>query len=185
MGHGLTQRCVRSDHFYARVETVAALRLSIVTSVTNASRKILLAAVPDLDARMVQLFSAYHLFFARTVHEALRALEREDFDLLIISVHFDDSRMFDLLRQVRVEGRNKGVPIICVREPGLGFTAVSGNTLEVTCRALDASVFLDLARMKDDEERNTALSSAVNSLLSPTPLQTVKPGERQGAARED
>ena len=142
-----------------------------------------MAAVPDLDARMVQLFSGHQLYFARTLDEGLRALEREAFDLLIISVHFDDSRMFDLLRKVRIEGRNKGIPIICVREPGLGFTAVSGNTLEVTCRALDASAFLDLARMKDDEERNAALRSAVESLLSPN-LETVKPDEGQRAARE-
>ena len=91
--------------------------------------------------------------------------------------------MFDLLREVRIEGRNKGIPIICVREPGLGFTAVSGNTLEVTCRALDASAFLDLARMKDDEERDAALRSAVESLLSPN-LETVKPDEGQRATRE-
>jgi CheY-like chemotaxis protein len=167
LGHEPVRSRVRSDHFYASSETVAALHLSIVASVTSSNRKILVAAVPDLDARMVQLFSGHKLYFARTVDEGLRALERENFDLLIISVHFDDSRMFDLLRQVRGEGRNKGIPIVCVREPGLGFTAISGNTLEVTCRALDASAFLDLARMKDDEERNTALRSAVESLLSP------------------
>jgi CheY-like chemotaxis protein len=131
------------------------------------NKKILVADVPELDARLVQLLAGRQLYFVRTLDEAIRALEHEDFDLLIISVHFDDSRMFDLLRLVRIDGRNKGIPIICVREPGLGFTAISGNTLEVTCRALDANAFIDLAKMKDEDERNAALRRAVDELLPP------------------
>lgn len=129
------------------------------------NKKILVADVPELDARLVGLLRGQRLFFVRTLDEAVRALEHDDFDLLIISVHFDDSRMFDLLRQVRTDGRNKGIPIICVREPGLGFTAISTNTLEVTCRALDANAFVDLAKLKDEEERNAALRDAVAEFL--------------------
>ena len=129
------------------------------------NKKILAADVPELDARLVNLLPGDELYFVRTVDEAIRALERDDFDLLVISVHFDDSRMFDLLRQVRIEGRNKGIPVVCVREPGLGFTAVSTNTLEVTCRALDANAFVDLASLKDEEERNAALRGAIEDLI--------------------
>ena len=129
------------------------------------NRKILIADVPELDSRLVGLFPGDELYFVRAVDEALRALERDDFDLLVISVHFDDSRMFDLLRQVRIEGRNKGIPVVCVREPGLAFTAVSAHTLEVTCRALEANAFLDLASLKDDEERNAALRAAIDGLV--------------------
>jgi hypothetical protein len=73
--------------------------------------------------------------------------------------------MFDLLREVRTEARNKAIPIVCVREPGLGFTAISSHTLEVTCRALDANVFLDLAAMNDDVRRDAALRDAIEGLL--------------------
>jgi CheY-like chemotaxis protein len=156
---------IRSDHFRIAGETAAAPHLSIAALVTNVNKKILVADVPELDARLVSLLSDHKLFFVRTLDEAIRALEHEEFDLLIISVHFDDSRMFDLLRQARLKGRNKGIPIICVREPGLGFTAISSNTLEVTCRALDANAFVDLANLKDEDERNAALRHAVAELL--------------------
>jgi CheY-like chemotaxis protein len=148
-------------------ETAAAPPLSIAVSATDMKKKILVADVPELDDRLIELLAGRELQFVRTLDESVRALEHQDFDLLIISVHFDDSRMFDLLRQVRIEGRNKGIPIICVREPGLGFTAISGNTLEVTCRALDANAFIDLAKMKNEDDRNTALRSAVDELLPP------------------
>lgn len=130
------------------------------------SKKILIADVPELDARLIELLAGHLLYFVRTVDEAMRALEREDFDLLVISVHFDDSRMFDLLRQVRLDGRNNGIPVVCVREPGMGFSAVSARTLEVACRALNANVFVDLAAPKTEEERSTALREAFDPLLN-------------------
>jgi PleD family two-component response regulator len=139
-------------------------RLSIVASVTAMNKKILVADVPELDARLAEVLAGQHLHFVRTVDEAMRALAQEDFDVLVISVHFDDSRMFDLLREVRT-GARKDMPIVCVREPGLGFTAISSHTLEVTCRALDANVFLDLATMNDDAKRDAALRAAIDGLL--------------------
>lgn len=129
------------------------------------NNKILVADVPELDPLLSRVLAGAQLVFVRTVEEAIRGLAREDFDLLIISVHFDDSRMFDLLRQVRGDGRNKGIPIVCVREPGRGFTAISSHTLEVTCRALDASAFIDLATISDEAGRDAALRGAIESLL--------------------
>lgn len=125
-----------------------------------------MADVPELDARLLELLSAHRLYFVRALDEATRALEHDDFQLLVISVHFDDSRMFDLLREVRNDGRNRKIPVVCVREPGLGFTAVSARTLEVACRALDANVFVDLAALKTEEERAGALRSAFAPLLN-------------------
>ena len=128
-------------------------------------KKILVADVPELDARLAMVLAGRELRFVRTVDEAMRALAQASFDLLLISVHFDDSRMFDLLREARTDARNQGIPILCVREPGLGFTAISSHTLEVTCRALEANAFLDLATIDDDAQRDAALRAAAEGLL--------------------
>jgi hypothetical protein len=146
-------------------ETTPAPRLSIVASVTAMRKKILVADVPELDARLAEVLAGSELRFVRTVEEAMRALGQEEFGLLVISVHFDDSRMFDLLREARTDARSKSIPIVCVREPGLGFTAISSHTLEVTCRALDANAFLDLATISDDGRRDAALRAAIDGLL--------------------
>jgi len=127
-------------------------------------KRILVADVPELDARLAAVLAGRELHFVRTVDEAMRALAQEAFDLLVISVHFDDSRMFDLLREVRTVARDQ-LPIVCVREPGLGFTAISSHTLEVTCRALDANGFVDLATINDDAGRDAALRAAIEGFL--------------------
>ncbi len=126
---------------------------------------ILVADVPELDSRLISLLPGEELYFVRSLDEAVRALERADLRLLVTSVHFDDSRMFDLLRQVRLEGRQRSIPILCVREHGLGIPAASTHTLEATCRALEANAFLDLAALKDDDERNAALRAAIDRLV--------------------
>ena len=128
-------------------------------------KKILVADVPELDARLVSTLSGHELFFVRSLDEAVRALEHDAFDLLIISVHFDDSRMFDLLRQARADGRNKRIPIVCVREPDVGVTAISRDTLEVACRALEANAFVDLANLKDEDERAAMLAGALKEFV--------------------
>ena len=135
-------------------------------------RAILVADVPELDSRLISLLPGDELYFVRTLDEAVQALEREDFRLLVISVHFDDSRMFDLLRRVRAEGRHQAIPVLCLREPGLGLSAVSSHSLEVTCRALEANAFIDLAGLKDDDERNGALRAAIDRLS-----KAAEPGE--------
>jgi DNA-binding NtrC family response regulator len=128
-------------------------------------KKILVADVPELDARLAEVLGGRELHFVRTVDQAMRALAQQDFELLVISVHFDDSRMFDLLREARTDARNRDIPIVCVREPRHGFTAISSHTLEVTCRALDANLFLDLASLNDDAQRAAALRAAIEGLL--------------------
>ncbi len=41
----------------------------------------------------------HELIFASTTVEAVGKLRQDDFDLLMIGVHFDESRMFELLSQ--------------------------------------------------------------------------------------
>ncbi|HEV3010018.1 MAG TPA: hypothetical protein VGX52_13370, partial [Burkholderiales bacterium] len=59
-------------------------------------KKILVADVPQMDARYSAALAAWEIAFA-------------------IGVCFDDSRMFDLVRALRVDAVHREVPIVCVR----------------------------------------------------------------------
>src|ERR671937_305599 len=115
-------------------------------------RQVLVADVPAAQERLV---------FVHTLAAALRALAGEDFDLVLIGMHFDDSRMFDLLHAVRAGGRNRAVPIICYRMRPLAFMALSTQVIEVTVKALGAQAFADLAGFATEEEGNAALARLV------------------------
>lgn len=97
-------------------------------------KRILVADVPQMDARYSAALAGWEIAFARTMSEARQALGGRR-DLVAIGVYFDDSRMFDLVRVLRGDELHAGVPIVCVRgRPG--FTAVTGRTLELTLKAL-------------------------------------------------
>lgn len=123
-------------------------------------KKVLVANVPEVQARVAAVLAHERLVFVHTLAAALKALAAEDFALLLIGMHFDDSRMFDLLREVRAGSRNRAVPVVCYRMRPLAFTALSTNVIEVTVKALGAGAFADLTSYAEDEG-NQALARLV------------------------
>ena len=126
-------------------------------------KKILVADVPQMDARYGTALQGWEIEFARTVGAARQALGRAPFDLIAIGVYFDDSQMFDLVRWLRAAERTAKLPILCVRgRPG--FTAVSTSTLETALRALGADQFVDLLESAG-AEADAALREAAERLV--------------------
>jgi DNA-binding NtrC family response regulator len=127
-------------------------------------KKILVADVPHMDGRYTAALAGWELVWVRTLAQAHQALEAGPCDLVVIGVYFDDSQMFDLLRYIRADEEHSEVPVVCVRgQPG--FTAVSGRTLEMTCKALAADTFIDLLHFADQAAGDAALRAAVSQFL--------------------
>lgn len=127
-------------------------------------KKILVADVPHMDGRYSAALTGWELARVRTLSQAHQALEAGRCDLVVIGVYFDDSQMFDLLRYIRADEDHSEVPVVCVRgQPG--FTAVSGRTLEMTCKALAADKFIDLLHFADEAAGNAALRAAISQFI--------------------
>lgn len=126
-------------------------------------KKILVADVPQMDARYTAALPGWEIEFARTLGAARQALGGARYDLIAIGVYFDDSQMFDLVRALRAGERTAALPILCVRgRPG--FTAVSTGTLETALRALGADRFIDLLESAGSEA-DAALREAAERLV--------------------
>ena len=124
-------------------------------------KKVLVADVPEVHARVAAVLAQERVVFVHTLAAALKALAAEDFDLVLIGMHFDDSRMFDLLHAVRAGSRNRAVPIVCYRMRALAFMALSTEAIEVTVKALGAGAFADLASSASEEQGDAALARLV------------------------
>ncbi len=127
-------------------------------------KKVLVADVPQMDARYSAALAGWDIAFARTMGQARQALAGERYDLVAIGVYFDDSQLFDLVRVVRGDARHGGVPIVCVRSRP-GFTAVTSRTLETTVKELGAERLVDLAALGDDAAGEGALRAAAEGLV--------------------
>lgn len=84
------------------------------------------------------------LAFARTLHEAISALRHDGFQLLVIELNFDESRMFELLQYVRALPKYKDVPVICVYGDHLNLSDALIRNIDVAVKALGGMAFLDL-----------------------------------------
>lgn len=93
--------------------------------------RILVADVSLLDDRFRAIFPDEELRFVRTVGEALRALDVGDYALAIIGMHFDDSKMFELLWNMKA--KRLSTPVVCVQ--GLESALATVSVVETAARA--------------------------------------------------
>src|SRR5258708_7019730 len=131
------------------------------------STKILLAVTPDsVGERLLRVLTGHHLICVRSCKEAVELLHREKFGMVIISVHFDESQMFALLQDIRVNAKYRKVPILCV----LGMRArmlsdIAIQSLDHAVKAMTANGFLHLEHFTDDEEGNARIRRIVDYLI--------------------
>ena len=128
-------------------------------------KRILVADIPESDRRLSEVLDGHELAFARTLGEAQRLLASATFDLIVIGVQFDDSRMFDLVRHVRSVGQDKP-PVACVRCHRFTSPALSIEGLELAAQAATCNLFLDLTKYPDDAGGNAEVRQRLEALLT-------------------
>ena len=131
------------------------------------TKRILVADTPEGDRRISAILAGYDLVFVRTLGEAQRALDHQRFALVLVGVHFDDSRMFDLLRHVQAVGGPPGCAVICMRSQHFHSPAITIEGLEIAAKALGCNLFLDLTWYADDATGNAAVRMMLEALLNP------------------
>jgi hypothetical protein len=106
--------------------------------------KVLVADVAEMDERVSHCLPGHDLTFVRTLAEAVRTLRHDGFSMVVIGLHFDESRMFELLSHVRSLPKYNEVPVICVQ--GLEFTVPEPvrRTVDMAVRVLGGTAFVDL-----------------------------------------
>lgn len=77
---------------------------------------ILVADVEEGAHQLKRILGARHdLVLVHNMSAAMRLIENVDFDAIVGGIHFDDSRLIDLLKAVRAEPRFTGKPFVAVR----------------------------------------------------------------------
>ena len=123
--------------------------------------RILIAGIQESNKRLSRLFCDCDVRFVRTMDEAGTALLRP-YDVVLIAIRFDESRMFELLRHIKSDGRLSKLPVICYRSaPGpVTATALARQAIELATHALGAT-FVDLVSDSDTERANERLRDTV------------------------
>jgi CheY-like chemotaxis protein len=105
---------------------------------------VLCAVVPELDETLRDCLPGHELTFVRTMHQAVAALRRDGFQLLVIDLNFDESRMLELLQYVRALPKYRDAPVICIYGDHLNLSEPVIHNIDVAVKALGGMAFLDL-----------------------------------------
>ena len=130
-------------------------------------KSVLVAAGAEIEERLQRVLTGHDLTTVRTLREATDLLDRREFGMVIVDVHFDESQMFELLHYVRINRQDANVPIVCIlgaqRERRLSRVLV--ESLNYAVKAMTANAFLEYAQMPDDEGGNARLRRIIDYLI--------------------
>jgi hypothetical protein len=114
----------------------------------NGMRQILVA---DVSAGLATIRNVLgvdvDLVHATTIFQATKLL-RQETDMILCGIHFDESRMFDLLRVVKADIQYRKIPFLCFRDLESDLERTLFESLEISCKALGAEKFVDLWALK-------------------------------------
>jgi len=109
---------------------------------TNA--KVLLAEGPGMNAEIRDSLAQCEVTSVRSFEQAQRAVQAEQFELVVIDLQFDECRMFDLLEHLRSLGTYQHVPIVCVQGTDRRVSAAIRKNMSHAVKALGGKAFFDL-----------------------------------------
>ncbi|GEM_PF-330953 len=133
-----------SDELQRLVSAGPDERSAVSKEQMPAGARILIAGTPDSVATIERILGQQYQFIAvSTMAEALMKLKEQAFDLIMIGVHFDESRMFELLPRARATAEQAGKPIICFATRDTPLTRTMSETIDLVSKALGAWMYMD------------------------------------------
>src|SRR5271156_3012169 len=104
---------------------------------------VLIADTQEDAVCLKRIMQGHELVVANTMSEAVAALEAQTFDLIIIGLHFDDSQMFELIRETKKMPKNAHKPIICFCARDTRLARILHESLESTTKLLGSWMYLN------------------------------------------
>lgn len=137
---------------------------------------ILLASSPEAKIPLSNaLADTYDLLPCHTQTEAISILNERssDIDLILCTLRFDDSRMYDFLQYVKSNNQAQSIPFVCltVTRSALGVQdkQVINEALEKLVKGFGGTAFIDYygwCREYGREQGNQNLLAFISKLLS-------------------
>jgi CheY-like chemotaxis protein len=126
--------------------------------------KILIAASPEPRAIVERVLAGHELACAETTAQAEQFLRERTFDLIICTIVFDESKMFDFLRHAKSTPEWQRIPFVCARvRSHIVRSPTALGAAAFTCRALGGEAFLNIDDYHVDPERE--MREAIERLL--------------------
>lgn len=121
--------------------------------------RVFIAATADDVTAIERILGQKHEFVVvGTVAQAVDKLKEQTFDLIMVGVHFNESRMFELLRDIHAARKNGDTSVICFCSRDTPLTRTMHESIDAASKAMGAWMYLDqhefnVSKDPDDELR--------------------------------
>ncbi len=126
--------------------------------------KEILLAVEDAE-RLERILAGHALTVRKSVDDAKAELQKRKFAMIVLGVHFDESRMFELLRLVRTYKINELTPVVCMLTTTTRLSDVAVEGLDHAVKAMLANAFLNLKKFPDEPSGNARVRRIIDYLI--------------------
>ena len=116
--------------------------------------RVLIADVPEMQPRIEECLPGHECVCVDSMAEAVVALRHDGFSLIVIGLHFDESRMFELLTYVRSLRTYKDAAVVCVQGMDILLPEAAMRTVNMAVKALGGTAFVDLRNEALDFRRH-------------------------------
>lgn len=106
--------------------------------------RVLVADVPEMHERIQECLPGHDCKFVTTMAEAVAALRHDGFRMIVIGLHFDESRMFELLTHARSLPAYEDAAVVCVQGQDIPLPEAAMRTIDMAVKALGGTAFVDL-----------------------------------------
>lgn len=103
-----------------------------------------------MEEVLISCFRGYRITYVYTFDVAVRCLRTNVFELVVIGLHFDESRMFALVQFVRSLPRYERTPVVCVRGMPSVLSATTRNGIRHAVLAAGGNAFVDFGLGAED-----------------------------------
>lgn len=104
---------------------------------------VLIADTPNGSLTLKRILNGHELVVVHTMEEARLKLDECSFDLIIAGLHFDESHMFELIREIKKHTKNFSKPIISFSSRDSSLARIMHASLTCSTKALGAWMYLD------------------------------------------
>jgi CheY-like chemotaxis protein len=116
--------------------------------------KFFLASDVEGLRRLYSVLADFDFRSSSTLDDALRLLDSPmSFDLIIIGVHFDDSRAVDLLREIRSRPRYELTPVLFIRTQPSSISLILEQSILSLKDAYRVNGFIETDLLDEDDCR--------------------------------
>lgn len=126
--------------------------------------------------RLLPLLQGFDVSCAGTLMEAEKLLTKGAFDLIVVGVHFDDSRAVEFLTIVRDDEQHKFTPFVFVKTRPSTISEQLKKPILMLKKFSQVSAYVETDQLKEDDKR---IRAAIVSCLEDNERHAIRAKEAQ------